>query len=410
MKKIIPILVIVSILVSCFAFSVGAETIVETDNDFTLKITKIDEVYKYSNSVPNGQYYYNQPIPSNTYNSWNGGPYSTLEDLCECDYFYMRMYPKTEDFSINVDAGGIFETGLSFVMYAITGDPSTGNPPQYASGAMPVNIEDKWKIATPFVRVRLVNESGSLEYFVDLDLQTNPNNEYVTWSKTSWRNISGEQLYVDYFEFGCKDNGVSDPIFYFYGRCLDLVYRLYSPSQAIAGDITNALNKNAEETKQLVIETHTQTINEIKSSADKITGSIENGINKIENSIDETRKQITNGWTPKPETPSGSEDLDDLESVESTLNNFAGDNLADIGTLNDDLRFGLAEFTDTFTLFIGLFNRMHVVGWFRTIIAVALALGIISFILNIWPSAVRSITSKRDDKMRPSNDRKRWKH
>lgn len=388
LKKILPFVCVLSVLTCSFVFSVGASSSVTTSNYSTLKFTEINRIVKYSNSIPGGKSYYNQSIPMEACLSWNDSSYNNFLDMCDSNYFYIRMYPTTSDFKITVPAGGTYEGGLSFHMYALTGDTSTGNPPTQFSGTIPVS-PSYTSAGKAYSRVRLVNESGSVEYFIDYDAMTNPNTGYITWSDCSWKNISGEDLFVDYFEFGCTKT-YGDPIFLYFGRCVDLNYRVFSPGETSTNDISNSIKTSAEETQKIVVEGFKSSIDQIKSSTKEITGSVEKAINDIENSIEESTDKITNGWTPKPEKPPGSDKIDDYVEQDEELKNEIQGGIDKGNEIIDSLSSNLLEYGAGFAFIILLFDRLNF-SWLNTLMNISLTLGVSAFLLNIAPSLTRGI-------------------
>lgn len=105
---------------------------------------------------------------------------------------------------------------------------------------------------------------------------------------------------------------------------------------------------------------------------------------KITGQIQDSTDQITNGWDPKPERPEGADKVDDVGNLEEQIGENSQAGLDEADKLFDDFA-GTLEILYPGLLFItGLFNTMlGEFSFFRSLLLIGLALGIIGFILNL---------------------------
>ncbi len=125
----------------------------------------------------------------------------------------------------------------------------------------------------------------------------------------------------------------------------------------------------------------------------------------INNSVQEGTDQITNGWTPNPEKPAGSDSVGELGSIEEQLQSGSEDGINAGMSMITGLGSSLAGFQKGFIFLIDLFDELTGgIPWISSVLTIGLALGIVAFLLNIVGSVASKISR---DERRAEADKRR---
>lgn len=128
-------------------------------------------------------------------------------------------------------------------------------------------------------------------------------------------------------------------------------------------------------------------------------------LGEINNSVQEGTDEITNGWTPNPETPDNADDVGELGSIEEQLQSGSEEGINAGMDMITGLGDSLAGFQKGFIFLIDLFDEFTgTVPWLSSVITIGLSLGIVAFLLNIVGSVASKISR---DERRAEADKRR---
>lgn len=369
-KKIVPVMMTVTVLICAFSFSVSAgSTFVY---DFDVYSNSFVEVYPYTPTASTNS------TPVVGWSSDSGG-----------NLFYrMAIYPKNWN-SNTYYVGGI-NSILNFDLFS---DESGRAPYIIRSGNQydfALDLEFWYKASNSEGWVNLPHGGSFATVVITFASNWESDIDY----KFYYLNIPFEELYdnAEYHTFEFSVDGDE-----FDGYAINLVELQWRTNVHLQALETRWFNFSIDK------------VSSEEAAANKITGEILQSREEVNKKIEESTDKITNGWSPDPVAPEGSESVDELTDIENQLDSGIQDSVSQGQSLISNIGSMIGDFSAGLIFILGLFNLSFNVGWLTSLLQISLAIGIISFLLNFIPSASVRYQNRRDAEQRRSEYRKRGK-
>lgn len=388
LEKAFPVILIITVLISCFAFSVSAAagdpsqvTLTQGSSGY-YSLSGFDAFYVnydgYSNMHPYyGGNYRDMPLYANVTSDMDPMPDEVVEGTGVWGRGYLN-----EGGYIEVPSGGTIHIIFNWLVQT---DGS------------------QWGLPFCFTNMHLLDYG----FVWDFEMELSESGKSV-FATIQWTNNTGKSLCIDFFSAG-----LTRWLEYLGGNKLlsfsTLKYRVYSESEMNSADIQNKIDaatdelskEMAEQTDKVLDEIQSSTdeiTGEIQDSTDQITGSVGDAANQIGGSIEDSTDKITGGWNSSPESPSGSSSVGDYSSVEQQALDSSAAGLSQGEGLVNNLSTHLGKFTNGFIFISGMVNNLLGVGWIPALVQISLALGIVAFFLNLAPTILNKIGSNKNNK------------
>lgn len=121
--------------------------------------------------------------------------------------------------------------------------------------------------------------------------------------------------------------------------------------------------------------------------------------------------ELLHGWKPKPEKPSGQDKVDATGKLEQQIGDNAQSGIDDANEVFDDFAGTLDLLYPGMIFITGLFNDiLGEVSILRSLLIISLTLGVIGFILNLFPSVGSRLHRADVDKQREKDRAERQKY